>query len=104
MTSTDDLVAEYLDLTDRIEQMDTRRGIIRATLAELGEGRHDTASGVAIHVTIPKRFNAKRAAAELPSDLAALCQDFSATKAKQILAPALYSSFAEPGRPVVTIR
>lgn len=104
-----DLAAEYLDLKDRARVIDDRIKQIVAQLRDgLGAGKHP-AGDHTVTVTISRRFNPDLAAQVLASnpDLLTACQEtvVSSSKAKQVLAPAVYESLMiEQGDPRVSIR
>lgn len=104
----DQLAAEYLDLKTRAGVLDDRMKQIVAQLRDLGPGKHD-AGNYAITVTPSRRFDPDLARIVLASnpELLAACTDhvISSTKAKQVLAPAVYESLMTPsGDPRVNVR
>ncbi|NUQ89597.1 MAG: hypothetical protein HOQ43_14205 [Glycomyces artemisiae] len=96
--SLDDDVAAYLDLTERIEQLEARRTTIRARLAQRGEGTHTTTAGIAVTVTPPnRRFNLDRAWTLLTPEQQALCTSPDPKKVKAQLPGVLVDELMEPG-------
>lgn len=106
----DDMVAEYLDLTDRIEQLGQRRDQIKTQLRELGTGKHVCENlDATVTVSAPaKRFDAATFDKIVTDDqLRAACTEttISGKLAKQVLAPAIYDlCTVEGGEPRVTVR
>ena len=103
------LATEYLDLKDRAAALDDRiKQIVTELRDTLGAGKHP-AGEHSITVTPQRRFNPDHAKHVLASnpDLLAACTEMVVTssKAKQILAPALYEAcMVEAGDPRVSIR
>lgn len=96
--SLDNDVAQYLDLTDQIEQLESRRNAIKARLAQRGEGTHTTTTGIAVTVSPPnRRFNLEKALAMLTEEQVAVCMGPDAAKVKKQLPPVLAESCMEPG-------
>lgn len=108
-SNTEALALEYLDLKERAAALDDRMKQIVAQLRDdLGTGRH-TAGEHTVTVTPQRRFNPDHAKEVLASnpDLLAACteQVVTSSKAKQILAPAMYElCMVEAGDPRVSIR
>lgn len=101
----DQLVADYATLTAQIDALTARRDEVKAQLRDLGAGKHETTTGLVVTVTPQRRFNAAKAAETLPADVVAQCLDFSASKARAVLAPALYQAFMEDsGDPRVSVK
>lgn len=110
MTSNAEALAlEYLDLKERAAALDDRMKQIVAQLRDdLGTGRH-TAGEHTVTVTPQRRFNPDHARQILASnpELLTACQEtvVSSSKAKQVLAPAMYElCMLESGDPRVSIR
>lgn len=110
MTSNAEALAlEYLDLKERAAALDDRMKQIVAQLRDdLGAGRH-SAGEHTVTVTPQRRFNPDHARQILASnpELLAACQEtvVSSSKAKQVLAPAMYElCMLESGDPRVSIR
>lgn len=103
----DDDVATYLDLTERIEQLEQQRATIRARIAEHGPGSHATTHGVTVSITAPsRRFNIDRAWSLLNDDQKSICVGPDPTKVKKQLPPVLLDECMDPGTgaPRVSIR
>lgn len=103
------LAAEYLDLKDKAAQIDDRVKQIVAQLRALGEGKHEAGAATVVVGAVPHRFDARKAAEVLASNPELLAQVsetvVSSTKAKQLLAPAVYALCSvENGEPRVTVR
>lgn len=100
----DDDVADYLDLTERIEQLESQRNAIKARLAHRGEGDHTTTSGVVVSVTPPnRRFNLDRAWSLLTEDQKAVCTSPDPAKVKRQLSGVLVDECMEPGTGAVRV-
>lgn len=94
----DALVADYTNTADSIAHLTEHLDQVKAKMRDLGEGKHSSTSGITVTVSAPpKRFDPKAAVRVLPEDVLQQCQDFSASKAKRVLAPALYESFCVAG-------
>lgn len=94
----DDDAALYLDLTERIEELENQRATIRARLAHRGPGNHTTSTGLTVAVTGPnRRFNIDKAWALLTPEQQGLCASPDARKVKSQLAQVLVDSCMEPG-------
>lgn len=105
-TPVDDLVAEYLDLADRIQVLTAQQDNLRARLRDLGPGRHPTSSGLTVTVTPPsRRFNLDRAWEMLTVEQQTVCVAPDPRKVKAQLPPALTELCMEPGtgNPVVKV-
>lgn len=112
MTTTptvEELAIEYLDLKDRAATIDDRiKQIVTQLRDDLGTGQHP-AGDHTVTVTPQRRFNPDHAKEVLASnpDLLAACTEtvVTSSKAKQILAPAMYElCMVEAGDPRVSIR
>lgn len=84
-------VRAYVDLTEKIEQLNAERAAITARLrAALSTGKHDTTFGVSVSVATPSRsFNLERAWTMLTPAQQALCTSPDAKKVKAQLPPVL---------------
>lgn len=106
----DDLIRTYVDLTDKIDQLNQARDNIRTELRTLGAGRHHSDT-LNMTVTVSKpaaRFDPDKFTTVVTDpELAAACTErsISSKKAKEILPPAVYAlCCTEGGEPRVTIR
>lgn len=107
MYDYNDLVAEYLDLTERIASLVERRDQITGILRTLDQGKHDFATGTVTVGKPSRRFSADKAAKVLPPKVLQDCteQVVTASRAKQILSPVLYELCSpEVGAARVTIK
>lgn len=106
--SLDDDVAIYLDLAERIDQLEQQRKAVAARIAETaGPGQHTTTAGTRVTVSPPnRRFNTDRGWAMLTDDQRALCVSPDAKKIREQLPPVLAEQCmdAGTGTPRVTIR
>lgn len=103
----DDDVATYLDLTDRITQLEEQRNSVKARLAAAGPGAHPTSHGVTVSITPPpRRFNLDRAWTALTPEQQALCTSPDPKKVKSQLPEVLLDTFMDEGTgaPRVSIR
>lgn len=109
-TNLDTLVTEYLDLTDRLEQLGQRRDQIKAQLRDLGTGKHPCENlDATVTVSAPARRFDTAAFDKIVTDeqLRAACTEtaISGKLAKQVLAPTIYElCTVEGGEPRVTVR
>lgn len=100
-------VRTYLELTERIEELQVQRATIIARLRTLPAGKHDTTYGVGVSVSMPSRsFNSTKAWALLTPEQRALCVSPDAKKIKAQLPPVLTEQCMDEGtgEPRVTIR
>ena len=102
-----DAVLRYLEITDRIEQLQAQQSAIKAQFRELEPGKHQTVGGVVLTVTAPPRtFNANRAWSMLSEDQKDVCTSPDPKKIKAQLPPALTEACMDPGagEPRVSIK
>lgn len=107
IASLDDDVNAYLDLTERMEELESQRATIRARLAQRGTGTHTTTTGIKVTVTAPnRRFNLDRAWAMLTEDQKDVCTSADPKKVKAQLPEVLLESCMDEGTgaPRVTIK
>lgn len=103
--SVDQLVADYLDINDKIQALTGQADTIKAALRDLGIGRHATTSGIPVVVTAPaRRFNIDRAWTMLTPDQQYLAVGPVAAKVKAQLAPVLLDQCMDPGAGEPTVR
>jgi hypothetical protein len=95
--STEDLVAELVDLREKAEGIAERQAAIRAELAKLPVGSHETPAG-AFDVRAPSRkFDSGRAYDSLPKDAQALCVGVVPALVKAQIPPAALDAFMVGG-------
>lgn len=91
----DDLIGAYADLLAKRESIDAALDSIKNTMADLGEGRHDSTKG-RVSVTYTRRFDTHKAQEFLeptPELLASVTESvISSSKAKRLLPPAIYEA------------
>ena len=107
MYDYNDLVAEYLDLTERIASIVERRDQITGILRTLDQGKHAFSAGTVTVGKPGRRFSADEAAKHLPPELLDACteQVVTASRAKYVLSPALYELCStEVGAARVTVK
>lgn len=109
MNSLDDILAEWADVTTKLDELATRREQLADQLRALGEGSHVGTAGKVTVSQPARRFDAKLAIATLPPEMLTLCQEttVSSTKAKKVLPPALYEqcqSASSSAKPRVTVK
>lgn len=101
-------VATYLDLDERIKDLQAQQGDIRARLRKnLPVGKHATGLGVVVTVSPPsRRFNLVKAVELLPEELREECRadGYEAGKVKRFLSPALLDIAMEPGAGEAQVR
>lgn len=106
MTDIDTLLAQWTQLIDARDQIDSQLDELRAQMADLGEGRHDGSAG-RISVTRTKRFDKRTAAtvlADHPEVLASVTETaISGSLAKKVLPPVLYEA-CQVQAPTPTVR
>lgn len=103
----DNLIAEWLDIQDRITILTERKETLAEQMRALGEGRHATAIGTITVSSGTKRFSAEKAAEILTPELREACTETTITskRAKAVLPPALYDLCSETNsRPRVTVK
>ena len=102
----DALVSDYTNTAAAISDLQDHLDQVKEQLRYLGEGKHESTSGITVTVSAPvKRFDPKAAQQALPAEVLTQCQDFSASKAKRVLAPALYESFCvASGDPRIAVK
>ena len=103
----DDLIAEWLDIQDRITVLTERKETLAEQMRTLGEGRHATTTGAITVSSGTKRFSAEKAAEILTPELREACTEtiITSKRAKVVLPPALYDLCSETnGRPRVTVK
>lgn len=103
----DTLVATYLDLAERIEDLTRQQAHVKAQLRDLGVGEHQTSSGITVTVSAPsRRFNRSTALSLLTEEQKALCKDYSDALIKKQLPPVLLDQCMDEGTsdPIVRIK
>lgn len=103
----DDLIAEWLDIQDRITILTERKETLAEQMRALGEGRHAATTGTVTVSSGTRRFSAEKAAEILTPELREACTETTITskRAKVVLPPALYDLCSETnGRPRVTVK
>lgn len=106
-SSLDNEVLAWLDLTDKIEELEAERARIKTRLAAFGPGQHVATGGVVVTVGAPpRRFNRDRAWAFLTEDQKDVCTSPDDKKIKAQLAPVLLEECMDAGTGAarVTIR
>lgn len=106
-TRLDDLIAEWLDVQDRMTALSERKEALAEQMRTLGEGRHTATTGTITVSGGTKRFSAEKAAEILTPELREACTETTITskRAKAVLPPALYDLCSETsGRPRVTVK
>lgn len=103
----DSLIAEWLDIQDRITALTERKETLAEQMRALGEGRHAAHIGTITISSGTRRFSAEKAAEILTPELREACTEtiITSKRAKAILPPALYDLCSETsGRPRVTVK
>lgn len=91
-------VREYLELTDRIEQLTRERDDVKARIRKAGPGKYETSFGVGVTVTPPPRtFNGTKAWSMLTPEQQALCVSPDPKKVKAQLPAVLVEECMEEG-------
>lgn len=105
MTQLDTDVSTYLDLTERIEQLEADRADVKARLAKLDVGSYPTASGVTVTVSLPsRRFNLGRAWTLLTEEQHSLCASPDPKKVKAQLPEVLLDECMDAGTGAKVVR
>lgn len=102
-------VAAYLELTEKVEELNSQREAIKARLAQRGLGEHVTTTGTVVAVTPPNRsFDLDRAVGFLTDQQREVCRvdGFDAKKVKTQLAEVVLDQCWNEGKgaPRVTIK
>ena len=103
----DDLIAEWLDIQDRITVLTERKETLAEQMRALGEGRHAAPIGTITVSSGTRRFSAEKAAEILTPELREACTEtiITSKRAKAVLTPALYDLCSETsGRPRITVK
>lgn len=106
-TQLDHDVKRYLALDAQKADIETEQAIIKERLRELGVGAHMAPCGIAVSVSVNRRFNPDKAAEVVPPTLLEQIQTLviDSKKAKQVLPPAAYEAcMVQVGEPRVAIR
>lgn len=91
-------VRAYVDLTEKIEELNSERANIIARLRALEPGKHGTSFGVTVSVSEPsRRFNTTKAWAMLTPEQQAVCTSPDAKKIKDQLPPVIVDTLMEAG-------
>jgi hypothetical protein len=103
---TDDLVAELVDIVERVEALKEREAAIRAELAKLPIGTHHSAAGSFAVRGASRKFDADRAYASLPEAAQALCLGVVPGLVKAQIPPAALDAFMveSPNGPTVVLK
>lgn len=107
IASLDDDVNAYLDLTERMEELESQRATIRARLAQRGPGTHTTTTGTKVTVTAPnRRFNRAKALTMLTPEQQQTCMALDDKLIKAQLPPVLLEGCMDEGTgaPRVTVK
>ena len=103
----DSLIAEWLDIQDRITVLTERKETLAEQMRALGEGRHAATTGTITVSSGTRRFSAEKAAEILTPELREACTEtvITSKRAKAVLPPALYDLCSETsGRPRITVK
>lgn len=97
MSDTTQLINDYLDLKDHAAKLADEIKSLEGQILDAisGTGKHEIAPGIGITITKPRSvFQPEIAAKILTSEQVAACSEtkISSSKAKQVLAPALYAA------------
>ena len=103
-TPTDDLIREYVALRDKADAINDRLDQLKRELGQLGNGQHATNAGT-VTVSTRKTLDKKRTQQALPADLWDACHSltFDTTKARTLIAPALWASLCDESAPIVKV-
>lgn len=103
----DQILADWFDVADRLDQLQQAKAALAAELRELGPGRHNGTAGTATISAPTARFDPAKAAEVLPADMLEACREtvITASRAKAVLPPALYELCqVASGDPRVTVK